>query len=413
MAYLYWRGDSPAVAQVDTLTPGTVAVGDTFTVTINGKSVSYTTAAGTAADVCIGLQAALSTSTIPEFQEVAWTTNSTTTITGTANTAGKPFTQTSSASGTGSPTLATSVAAGSGPADASVAANYSTGSLPANGDTLVFTQTANHCLYNLTALSGVTLDLLQIDQSFTGDIGLPPFNESTDYLEYRPLYLQVGATQLLIGSGTGIGRIKIDTGTAQTAATILNSGSPADNGVKSILWKGTHAANTVGITKGSFAAAYFPGELATIATLTQGWQTQQAGDTDVLLGAGCTLGTINKSGGALLVNASFTTLNHGPGQQAGNTYIGGGTPGTISCTGGYVGYRTTAAYTAATVGEKGTIDLSQATGAGTGTNTTISSGGTFLDPNKYLTFTNPILLSNCGTEDVTMDLGINYHLQRS
>src|ERR1700677_3805662 len=107
MATNLWRGDAAAVAQVDVITPASVAAGNTFSITINSKTVSYTTAAGTVADVCTGLATALEASTIAEFQEIAWTTDGASTITATANTPGVPFTQTSSASG-GTATLTTS-----------------------------------------------------------------------------------------------------------------------------------------------------------------------------------------------------------------------------------------------------------------------------------------------------------------
>lgn len=64
------RGDAPAQAKVYHLTPANVEIGDIFTVTINGKSVSYTAAAATATDVINGLVAAINASTIPEFGEI-------------------------------------------------------------------------------------------------------------------------------------------------------------------------------------------------------------------------------------------------------------------------------------------------------------------------------------------------------
>ena len=358
MATNLWRGDAAAAAQVDVITPASVAAGNTFSIAINGKTVRYTTAAGTVADVCTGLATQLAASTIAEFQEIAWTTDGASTITATANNPGVPFTQTSSASG-GSATLTTShTVASAGPKDWSTAANWSTGGMPASGDDVVFTNSANPCLYGLSQAS-VVLDSLTIDQSFTGTVGNPR-NNASGYLEYRPTYLAVGATTLTIGGGpgSGSGRLKIDTGSGQTTVDVFNAGSPAENNVKSVLWKGTHAANVVNISKGSFAAAYLPGESATIATLNQGYQTNQAGDTDVLLGPGCTLSAISKTGGSLTLSSDVATLAQGPG-NAGTTILAAGTPTAIEITGGTLIYRTAGGYTSLVVEENGTVDFSQ------------------------------------------------------
>src|ERR1700736_2287329 len=115
MATPRWRGDAPAVKQVNTATVGgTAAGGQVYTVTINGKTVSYTAAGGDTNNTIAGaLQALLAASTIPEFQEVAWTV-ATNVITGTSAVAGRPFTNTSSATGTGTLVRATTTAS-SGP----------------------------------------------------------------------------------------------------------------------------------------------------------------------------------------------------------------------------------------------------------------------------------------------------------
>ena len=190
MATNLWRGDAAAAAQVDVITPASVAAGNTFSIAINGKTVRYTTAAGTVADVCTGLATQLAASTIAEFQEIAWTTDGASTITATANNPGVPFTQASSALG-GSATLTTShTVASAGPKDWSTAANWSTGSVPVSGDDVVFTNSANPFLYGLSQAS-VVLDSLTIDQSFTGTVGNPR-NNASGYLEYRPTYLAVG-----------------------------------------------------------------------------------------------------------------------------------------------------------------------------------------------------------------------------
>lgn len=415
MATILWRGDAQAVAQVNTVTPASVAIGNTFTVTINGKNVTYTAAAATTADVVNGLLALLQASTIPEFLEVTWTANGTSNIVGTAATAGEPFTQTSSASG-GTATLTTATTTtSSGPADLNVAANYSTGSLPTNGDDLYFENTSNPCLYNLGALSAVTLNSLNVRDTFTGTsaaIGLPLYN-SNGYYEYRPTYLAIGATTINIYGGTaaGSGRIKINTGTVATTINCFATGSQIETGIPAFLWKGANAANVATIYKGTFGAAFFDGETATIATLRAAYITNVSGDATVTCGAGCTLTTITQDGGKIYTNSAVTTFN----QNAGTWIHNGGsanTVGTLTQVGGATDYR--AAGTMTTLaGFGGSFDASKNPVGFTMTNSTIYKGYSYSDPNKVVTWTNPMAIK-CDLNDLKLlDLGTNFNLQRS
>lgn len=94
-----WRGDAPAVAQVTRITPANVEIGDIFTLTINGKSISVTATAGTVSNVCTLLAAAIAavTTAIPEFNEFS-VSNLSTSLLLTARTAGVPFVITGTAS---------------------------------------------------------------------------------------------------------------------------------------------------------------------------------------------------------------------------------------------------------------------------------------------------------------------------
>lgn len=90
MSTKIWRGDAPAVAQQTRITPGSVQIGDIFTLTINGKSISVTATAATAANVCTLMATAIAASTITEFSEFT-VTNEGDTLLLTAATAGVPF----------------------------------------------------------------------------------------------------------------------------------------------------------------------------------------------------------------------------------------------------------------------------------------------------------------------------------
>lgn len=310
MVTKYFRGDALAVAQVNTVTPATITVGNDFTVTINSKSITFRATAATVANVTAGLVAAIAASTIPEFLEVT-ATDSTTHVTLTATTAGKPFIQTSSAAvgaGTGTPTNTTATTTvSSGPNHWDTLANWSDGALPANTDTVIVENSNVDILYGL-AQSAVTLTLLDIKASYTGKIGLPRHNGS--YYEYRDQYLAISTTTLKVGDGTGdgSGRIKINTGSVQTSVTCLYTAASAEQGVESFIWKGTHASNTVQVTRGNMGVAIFTSETATIATLKVGYQQSVQSDASVRCGSGTSLTTIDKSGGLLAISSDCTTI---------------------------------------------------------------------------------------------------------
>jgi hypothetical protein len=96
-----WIGDAPAVAQVVSVVPLNVQIGDSFGLTINGKSITVIATAATAANVVSLFVAAIGATTIPEWLEVtAEATTDGGTLTLTANTPGVPFTVTAGSSDT-------------------------------------------------------------------------------------------------------------------------------------------------------------------------------------------------------------------------------------------------------------------------------------------------------------------------
>ena len=425
MATIVFRGDAAAVAQQVTCTVGgTVEVGDIFKITIGSKTLAYAAASTNVDSVAAGIAsafAALSTTSYPEF------TGATTGITAvalgsggqltlTAKTAGVPFTVTlSTTESDGSAADAqtftqTTNVANAGPNDLSTAANYSGGALPTGGDDLVFENSAVDLLYSLATLSAVTLNSLTIRQSYTGKIGLPRSN-AAGYFEYRQQYLAVAATSINIGQGEGAGsgRIKLDTGSVQTTINVFNSGNAAESGLKSVLWKGTHAGNVINVSKGSFGAAVFGGEQATISTLRQGFRTNPAGDSDVFLGTGCTLTNLEKSGGTLEVSSNFTNLT----QSAGETTLNSGSPGTIELSGGQLRYRSASGATTINVADGAELDFRPDMRAKTIGAVNLYSGAILRDPFQVATATSGYVLKNCQLKDVTLDVGTDITLNRA
>lgn len=92
-----WRGDAPAVAQVTRVTPSSVEVGDVFTLAINGKEISVTATSNTAANVVDLFVAAISATTLEEWNEVTATDDGNSMLL-ESNVAGVPFVVTGSSS---------------------------------------------------------------------------------------------------------------------------------------------------------------------------------------------------------------------------------------------------------------------------------------------------------------------------
>ncbi len=410
-----WIANAAAVAQVTTLTPASPAVGDTFKVTCNGKVVSYVTAAGTVADVCNGLATSLANCVYAEFKEFT-PQNTGTTITLTGNTAGKPFTVSTSVTTSGSATFGSATpTAATGPNDWANGANWSTGSVPANGDDVYFNSGNAPCLYNL-AQSGVTLNSLNVLQAYAGTIGLPLQN-AAGYNEYRTLELQVSATTMNIGQGTtgnGSGRLKFNVGTNACTLNVYNTGQPLEPGIPALTWKGTSGSNVVNINKGNVGIAppCFPGSVASVATLRTGYVTNQNGDVNLICGPGCTLAAVTQNGGVVVLNSTVTTLTV---YAATCTVNGSGQVATLNCYGGTTYYNSTGALgaTAVHLYETGLLDFSQDQQAKTVSTVlqryTDTSGVN--DPFKVVA---SLAIANQGCQDLTkLNIGENVTLTRT
>lgn len=236
--------------------------------------------------------------------------------------------------------------------------NWESSGVPANSDTVVFEANDNPVLYGLDQ-SAVTLTALIIRANYTGTIGLPEEN-SAGFIEYRDTHLQIGATTVRIGEGTGNGseRIRIDFGSVQTDVSIFNSATPAATGEYAVNLLGSHASNVLRAYKGSISSAQYAGEAAVWNTVQVGFADDQASDVELFFGDDVTLGAVTIHGGvitnsgqassavtSILVTAGTVTLNgtdgvsqldieggtvyyRSSGTLGGNTVVGGA--GTLS-----------------------------------------------------------------------------------
>lgn len=414
----FFKGDAPAVAQVQTLTVGgTIETDDLFKHTIGNKVLSTAAGSTVAATVATTLRAAWNALTAAagyeEFAEVT-AGGSSADVVLTADTAGKPFTS------TGSTTEANGAAAdlqtynsaattaSAGPNDLSTVANLSGNAALANSDTFIVDD-GDSILYGL-AQSGVTLTQMDVNQRYAGKIGLPLQN-SGGYSEYRDHYLAIGTTALNIGKGTGSGsgRIKINNGSILVTGNLYNTGSTAEAGLKAFIWKGTHANNAWNVYKGSMDVAPFAGETATIENLRVAYIANQANDADVRCGTGVTLQNIEQSGGKLEIASGTTSVV----MTAGELNILAGAHAALNIKGGTLNYRSSGTITTLTLGPGAVADFSKDLRSKTITNLVMSKGSKLVDPHKVLTITNGIDLYECGLADVTIDLGKHFTLSRS
>lgn len=360
MATKYFTGEADAVAQVWT---GAIASVDatpannTFTVTIGGVAVTVT-GATSAAVTATNLVAALNASTHPYFSAITWSVVSSTSVRGTADTAGVPFVAALSKAGVGTGTVTdfSVTTACASPYHWDAADNWSDGAIPANGDTVIIEGLSTPILWGL-AQSGVTLAQLTIRKTYTGKIGLDRRSVVTSSdgntsnsakPEYRQAYLDIGWDACDIGQHVGPGspggssRIKLDNAKSGASTTMVHGTAIAasETGYPAVRLLAAHASatiivrdapggvgigmdeptetSTVGAVSISGGALYI-GSGVTLTSLTQ------TGGSCTLQAA-ATVTTVTVEGGTLTTEGDFTitTLNARGGQVFCNHIKSGG-----------------------------------------------------------------------------------------
>ena len=225
MARTQWQGTELAVAQVESVTiGGTPTVGSIYSIAIGGITVCTYTAESTPTVTTVrdGLKADWDAAnsiglTHPYSSLLTIADKSTDALTLTCQVAGWPLTITVTEDDTtGSIAKATDTAP-LGPNFWDHAANWSNG-LPANDDDAVVADNNIDICWGLDGLSAVTVALFEIKKSYTGRIGLrrDEFAISANgrttnpaVMEYRALYLKMGADKVIIGDGVGTGSDRI------------------------------------------------------------------------------------------------------------------------------------------------------------------------------------------------------------
>lgn len=414
---IHWLGTAQAVAQVNRVTPGgTVAAGSTFTITINGKSITYTAVGADAvATIVTELFTRFAACQEPEFLEInARDTGASGYLTLTAKVAGVPFTVTSSAGGSGSPTCSTTTpTANSGPNVISVGANYSGGSAPGNSDTVTFTGSVP-ALYDLGALSAVTgLVIIIRDVTSTFRIGLPPENVGgKTYYEYRPQSLTTAGGTVTIDAPQ-CGLIRLNFGASAATVNCYRTGSRAVSNLPALTLVGTHPANAFNLFGGDVGIAMRPTETSVVAALKVGTANPDAAgglfgaggsSAKVAIGAGVTVTAATVQSGSVDSESSIGTLT----AEGGVVTTRGATTITTANVrdAAQLAHESTGTITTLNLGPKGKFDKGDDYRPNTVTNCTVYEGAVINDPAGSVTWTNGIALK-CRVKKADIDVGNN------
>lgn len=374
-----WLGSSAAVKQVVTLVVGSNTSTHTFITTMNGKSITVT-ADGvlTTAQLASEIQEALADSDIPEFREVDWTVDSST-VTGTAVTAGVPFEV--SKSGTGTYTL-TAVTDSSGPNHVDDVGNWSAGTLPdAAEDILIDGDTAD-LLYGFDGITPAAYASFKVMASFEGNIGLPYWN-TLGYVEYRDRAWPMDtAVPVTVGEGDGRGpaRVNIDQDTA-LALTVHKTQPRQAPDIPVVNVYGCSSGTLNAIAGDVAIGGDDPTQAGTVATLNINE------NATVTVGPGCTVTTCNQLGGTVNSYGALTTLN----SKTGETTLFSN-PTTVTADGGTIWGRFTGTVTTVTLRKSGQetprLDFSLDPRARTFTNHSVTGGAVLNDPDGTTVWSN-------------------------
>lgn len=393
MASRTWVGRAGAVRQVSPFTlGGTVAVGSTFTVTVNGRAVTVTatgtSAADAAADLALACQGA---EEYAEFQELAWeAAGAVLTVTGPED--GSPFTVAVSAGGSGSPTVTPgTVVTGTGPNYWSNATNWAEAAVPATGDDVVV-GSGPSILHGLDQ-SGVTLASITVTSGFPAgaSIGLPDRNPA-GYAEYRGTRLQIKATLVRLESASE--RVRLNLLNAASTVTVDGTGRAVTGEFAADLLA-NHSSTVVRVNAGQVGLAAGANETATVGTVRVAYRDRRPSDVVAELGPGLTITTLEQTGGDVTLRCAITTVTREGGTF---TRLGSGTVTTLDNRGGRVNDYGTGTITTleqgATYNRRGLAPLTVTT-ARLYPGSAGDPAGTS-DPAGTITWTNPVQFIRCG-----------------
>ncbi len=317
MSILLFTGRATKVAQVTTIQITADDAATTYTLTVGGVAISVPGSGTGEADTATALAAAWNASTHVYCSTVT-AVAVTDTVTLTADVAGDPFVVAASvAGGAGTIGAATEATASAGPNDFSTAANWSTGVVPAAGDTVTFADCDVAVLWGLDQTANAFALIVKY-KSHAGAIGLPRGSFKTDgvdnpgAVEYRTDYLTTPTPLVRIGEDYGSSSsqtadsplVKIDTLTAAAAdIEVFGSGRSLDS-KPPVRIRCNHASATLKLY-GNASVALADEDPADVSVLAD---IACYGTGGLIVGAGVTNDTTRIVAGSAVIKNAPTTL---------------------------------------------------------------------------------------------------------
>lgn len=410
MATKQFVGRAAAVAQVTKVIYSSIVATNTYSVTINGKTIS-TVATGTSlATLLDALIALWGASAEPEHRGMvaAYHYDPSSVLDGlqlTGVNAGEPVTVTAAAT-TGSATVTDEVAA-SGPNFWNLAANWSGGTLPSAGDTLELIDSAVSIKYGLVDTN--VYAAVKIYASFTGEVGLPATNVN-GYPEYRTRHLTLGdgtgTVAVTIGEGVGNHSPAIRINMIDTATTlVVYDGQTNQSSYPIELFDLKSTSTAVVYGGGVLFDDTTTGTIASLKVLSRvGSRTKPRVKTTARVTA--TAVEAYGSGTEVELNGSGTTLVVRDSARV--TARSAAAIATVTCSGrGIISWQSSGGIgTKLNVQADGTVDFSEHAGAKTVAACDLTKDGVLRDPFKVVTWTAGVVLQDgARLADVKADLG--------
>ena len=334
MATIRYTGQSIAVAQVDTFTPGgTIEVGDSFILTATGENgdtvaITFVATDTTPANVSAGVIAAWNAS--GHYLCTPITATGSTTVILTADTTGQPFSVASTTGGEGAATetfVRAATTASKGPFDWNDVDNWDSGALPGAGDTIIMEGVT--VLYGLDQSGGNNPNVIDIKNSQIGQN--PPAG-------ILPAYLVTTATTgpVTIGQNFNPGvltqatPVYLDLETSAGTVTVHATGTNSTSTLPAVFLKMNNAGALLEVQGGTVGLGYHDeaGQVSDIIVtggslyLGENIDMTAAGKITVTGGLIDTQGTVTN---AHTYYVTGGTVNQRGDLNAGVLYLDGGT----------------------------------------------------------------------------------------
>lgn len=407
-----WVGNAASVSDLWTIVLSGTVTSQTYTLTINGKSLSYTSTGGDTVATILAILVTLwnqtSPSNPPEFQElVASGVGTVGALTGmiiTGKTPGNPSTISVATGGAATFTI-TNTTPATGPNDFANAQNWSGGVAPANSDTLVYDNGSVDCLFNLTTtLTGI---VVIVNPGYSGKIGLPFINANSQvqYAEYRTTSLTLAGGTVTINAPL-IQRCNVAFGAHLATVRVLATGQRLDKYTPVVLLIGGNGSSELDITKGDVATSNYLGTTADFPVVNTSFSTNAPSDVTLNCGAGTTLGVLNQNGGHVTIQSAVTTATL---EQAGGVLtIQDGSATTVKAMNGTVNVNTTGTIATIDLYNSATLNFDSDTRAKTVTNpiAVYSNAVTIVDT-QHSVNSGTLTLATNGVSSPNVQRGVN------